>query len=420
MSKINVLDTQEILSEINIYNKYAKHIPSLSRRENWNEIVDRNKDMQKRKFPNLSQEIDEAYELVYEKKILPSMRSIQFAGKPIEVNPSRIYNCSFMPIDNYKVFGEAMFLLLGGVGLGFSVQKHHVEKLPLIRKPLKTKRFLIGDSIEGWSDAIHHLMKAYLSNGARPNFDFRDIRPKGAKLITAGGKAPGPNPLKICLAKIESILESKKDGDQLSSIECHDIICHIADAVLAGGIRRAACISLFSFDDEEMFKAKYGSWWEENPQRGRANNSVVLLRSAIKKDDFDFLWKKIKDSESGEPGIIFTNDKEMGVNPCCLTGDTQIFTSKGQMPIKKIVEESLDLEVLTKNIKTGKLEFKKIKNKILTKKNASLIKLTLVLNSGKIKELKCTPDHKIYTSNRGWVEARFLTNEDEIEDTEGL
>lgn len=310
------IDTEELLSEINIHNKYAKYIPSLKRRENWDEIILRNKSMHIKKFPNLKDEIDKVYELVKDKKILPSMRSLQFAGKPIEVNPSRIYNCSYLPIDSYKAFGEIMFLLLGGCGVGYSVQKHHIEKLPPIRKPLRSKRYLIGDSIEGWADAVHHLTKAYLATGARPIFDFRDIRPKGARLITAGGKAPGPNPLKICLAKIEEVFEKKENGEQLKPIECHDIICHIADAVLSGGIRRAACISLFSFDDNEMINAKYGNWWELNPQRARANNSIVLMRSKINKREFKKLWEQIELNNTGEPGIYFTNDKDIGCNPC--------------------------------------------------------------------------------------------------------
>jgi ribonucleoside-triphosphate reductase (thioredoxin) len=317
MSLINVLDTEEILSELNIHNKYAKYIPNKQRRENWDEIIERDIILHLRKFIGLEKEIREAFQLVLDKKILPSMRSLQFAGKPIEVNPTRIYNCAFSAIDSYKAFGEAMFLLLGGCGFGFSVQKHHIEKLPLVRKPLKTKRFLVSDSIEGWADSVHHLVKAYFANGAKPIFDFRDIRPKGAKLVTAGGKAPGPAPLKICLAKIEDILENKKDGDQIKPIEVHDMICHIADAVLAGGIRRAATISLFSFDDKEMLQAKTGNWWESNPQRGRANNSISLVRSKIEETEFKDIWKQIEQSHAGEPGIFFTNDKDIGANPCC-------------------------------------------------------------------------------------------------------
>ena len=246
------------------------------------------------------------------------MRSLQFAGKPISLNNSRIFNCSYLPIDDWRSFSEVMFLLLSGCGVGYSVQNHHIEKLPEIKIPTKTRRFLVGDSIEGWADAVKVLMKSYFGiSNSRPKFDFRDIRPKGAELITVGGKAPGPEPLKECLFQIQKVLDRKKDGEQLKPIEAHDIICHIADAVLSGGIRRAALISLFDLHDEEMLTSKYGFWWEKNPQRGRANNSAVVIRSKVRKKDFFQLWDKIVASNSGEPGVYFSNDKDWGTNPCC-------------------------------------------------------------------------------------------------------
>jgi len=310
--------SQKILSDIVVYNKYAKYDPKKRRRETWDELVTRNKKMHQTKFPKLKDEIEDVYKMVYDKKILPSMRSLQFAGKPIEINNSRIFNCSFLPVDDFRSFSEVMFLLLSGCGVGYSVQHHHVEKLPEIRKPRKTRRFLVGDSIEGWADSIRSLMKAYFGKSATlPLFDFRDIRPKGAELITVGGKAPGPEPLKECLFQIQKVLDRKKDGEQLKPIEVHDIICHIADAVLSGGIRRAALISLFDLHDSEMLTSKFGTWWENNPQRGRANNSAVVIRSKVKEDDFFKLWGKIVASNSGEPGIYFSDDKDWGTNPCC-------------------------------------------------------------------------------------------------------
>ena len=310
--------SQEILSDIVVYNKYAKYIPKIQRRETWEELVTRNKKMHQSKFPDLKDEIESVYELVYDKKVLPSMRSLQFAGKPIDINNSRIFNCSFLPIDHWRSFSEVMFLLLSGCGVGYSVQNHHVEKLPEIRIPKKTRRFLVGYSIEGWADAVKVLMKSYFGiTAARPVFDFRDIRPKGAELITVGGKAPGPEPLKECLFQIQKVLDRKEDGEQLRAIEAHDIICHIADAVLSGGIRRAALISLFDLHDNEMLMCKHNSWWELNPQRGRANNSAVVIRHKVRKKDFFTLWEKIVASNSGEPGIYFSNDKDWGTNPCC-------------------------------------------------------------------------------------------------------
>jgi len=310
----------QILSDITVHMKYAKYLPEFKRRETWDELVTRNKAMHIKKFPTLKEEIDEVYKLVYDKKILPSMRSMQFGGKPIEISPNRIYNCAYLPIDSLYSFSETMFLLLGGTGVGYSVQKHHVEKLPPINKPYKkrTKRYVISDSIEGWADAVKVLMKSYLNGrSSKIVFDFSDIRPKGARLVTSGGKAPGPQPLKECLFKIEGILNSKEDGDKLSTLEVHDIVCYIADAVLAGGIRRAALISLFSADDSEMISCKSGSWWELNPQRGRANNSAVLMRHKITKEFFMDLWKRVELSGAGEPGIYLNNDKDWGTNPCC-------------------------------------------------------------------------------------------------------
>ena len=315
--------SQRILSDITVYMKYAKFLPEKNRRETWEELVTRNKEMHQKKYPQIKDQIEEVYKMVYEKKILPSMRSLQFGGKPIEISPNRVYNCAYMPIDHPDAFSETMFLLLGGTGVGFSVQKHHVEKLPEIKKPnpSRTRRYLIGDSIEGWADAIKVLIESYLGvKSSTPIFDFSDVRQKGALLVTSGGKAPGPQPLKDCIHNITKVFENKVDGEKLSPIETHDIVCHIADAVLAGGIRRAALISLFSADDDEMISCKSGNWWESNPQRGRANNSAVLLRHKVTKEYFMDLWKRIELSGAGEPGIYLSNDKDWGTNPCCEIG----------------------------------------------------------------------------------------------------
>ena len=308
----------ETLSQIVTFNKYAKYLPQLNRRETYDEIIMRYVQMMVDKYPHMAKRIVGQSQYIFDKKILPSMRALQFAGPAIQKNEARIYNCCYLPIDDYRAFGEVMFLLLGGTGVGYSVQFKHIEKLPEIRKPSKEQKFLVGDSIEGWADAVKHLIGSYLGyRNTKPRFDFSDIRQKGTRLITAGGKAPGPDPLKTCLFELEQILNKKSDGEKLSTIEVHDIVCHIADAVLAGGIRRAALISLFSADDESMLTCKFGSWWESNPQRGRANNSAVLVRHRITKEFFLNLWKKIELSGSGEPGFYFTNDADWGTNPCC-------------------------------------------------------------------------------------------------------
>ena len=320
MKEIN----SNILSDITVHMKYAKYNPDLQRRETWNELVDRNMAMHIKKYPSLEVDIRKAYSYVFTKQILPSMRSLQFAGKPIEISPNRLYNCSYLPVDSVDAFNEIMFLLLSGCGVGYSVQQHHIKQLPNIIKPFskRSRRFVIGDSIEGWSDAIKVLVKSYLGDkkSSRVIFDYTDIRPKGARLVTSGGKAPGPQPLKECLIKIEGILEAKEDVSKLTSLETHDIVCHIADAVLAGGIRRAALISLFTATDDEMISCKSGNWWETNPQRGRSNNSAVLMRHKITKEFFMDLWKRVELSGAGEPGIYLNNDKDWGTNPCCEIG----------------------------------------------------------------------------------------------------
>ncbi|SVE07271.1 uncharacterized protein METZ01_LOCUS460125, partial [marine metagenome] len=206
----------EVLSDLVHHMKYAKYLEGKNRRETFEETVTRNRDMHIKKFPELKDEITDAYQYVYEKKVIPSMRSMQFAGTAIEVNPTRMFNCSYLPIVEPGAFWETMFLLLSGAGVGYSVQRHHVEQLPEIRKPIKSRRYLIQDSIEGWADSIKVLMRAYFDNRSLPLFDYRAIREKGARLVISGGKAPGPEPLKVCLNELQRILNLKMDGDKLT------------------------------------------------------------------------------------------------------------------------------------------------------------------------------------------------------------
>lgn len=399
--------SNKILSDITVHMKYARYIPELQRRETWEELVTRNKIMHQTKYPNLTEEIENAYKLVYDKKVLPSMRSLQFAGKSIEISPNRIYNCAYLPIDDWRAFGEIMFLLLGGTGVGYSVQRHHVEKLPPIHKPKKDRerRFLIGDSIEGWADSVKALIKSYFNGSSSIRFDYSDIRPKGSRLITSGGKAPGPEPLRIALEKIRSLLDQKNDGEQLRPIEVHDVICHIADAVLAGGIRRAALISLFSANDDEMVSSKFGSWWELNPQRGRANNSAVLLRSKVTEEFFKELWKKIELSNAGEPGIYLSHDKDWGTNPC-VTGDTLVAVADGRnaVSIKQLAEENYTGPVYSIQTQTGQVVTSYCSRVWKTRENAELVKVTLDDGS----EFRCTPDHLIMLRNGNYIPAKDL------------
>lgn len=311
----------KILSDITVFGKYARFLKDFNRRETWEEICWRNADMHIQKYPHLKDRILKIYnEWVITKRILPSMRSLQFGGKAIERNPARIYNCAYLPIEHTDAFSETMFLLLGGTGVGYSVQRRHVSKLPVVVGALKrSRRYVIGDNIEGWGDSVKVLVEAYFNGKLQPVFDYDDIREKGSELVTSGGKAPGPDPLRVCLARIEAILHGAI-GRQLTPIEAHDILCFIADAVLAGGIRRAAMISLFSLDDNEMMEAKSGNWWETNPQRGRANNSVVLLRATTTYEDFSRVWSRVQNSGAGEPGIFWTDNLDWGTNPCAEVG----------------------------------------------------------------------------------------------------
>lgn len=304
-----------ILSDLVVYGKYAQHLYGLHRRESYSETVARNREMHARSFPHLTREIDEAYEFVEAKQVLPSMRSMQFAGAPIGKNHARMYNCAYTPIDHHAAFAEIMFLLLCGTGVGYSVQTRHVNRLPSIKEPSGSQRYLVGDSIEGWADAVRHLLKAYLQGTPRPRFAFDDIRPKGARL-SSGGSAPGPEPLRDALALAEDVLLRKKPGERLSPLECHDIICHLSNAVLAGGIRRSAMMALFDATDHEMLMAKSPEAMAANPQRWRSNNSAVLIRGCTSRAEFDRLFAIAQESQAGEPGIFWTNDPDYGTNPC--------------------------------------------------------------------------------------------------------
>lgn len=308
--------------------KYAKFNAEKQRRETWEEIVERNRMMHVDKYNLLYNNnaefrnlLDSTYELVEEKKVLPSMRSMQFGGEAIKVANNRVYNCAFMPVDSYNSFSEAMFLLLGGTGVGYSVQKDNVNQIPpRVSKPKEKMTpisYQIGDSIEGWANAVRQAVISKMFN-VDTVFDYSQIRPKGSIIKTSGGRAPGPAPLETCLNRImDTIDENVSYGERMSPIVAHDIMCHLADAVLSGGIRRAAMISLFDKDDDEMINAKAEAFWEKNPQRMRANNSVVLDRATVTKEDFERIWAAARHHNSGEPGFYFTNDVTWGTNPCC-------------------------------------------------------------------------------------------------------
>ena len=281
--------SNRLLSEIVAYRTYAKHLSAFNRRESLEETLNRNLTMYLEKYPKLSRDIIKAFKQVHDFNVMPSMRSLQFGGEAIFRNNVRLFNCSFANITYPRIFAEALFLLLSGTGFGYSVQNHHIKQLPSLRKPKEEGAYVVHDSIEGWAEALNQLMSAYFFGSIRPVFDFSKVRSKGSYLVTTGAKAPGPEPLRQMLVKVEDML-IKAINRKLTSLEVHDIVCLIADCVLSGGIRRAALISLFDRTDTAMLTSKHGSWWEKYPHRARANNSAVMPRSETTYEEFKAVY----------------------------------------------------------------------------------------------------------------------------------
>ena len=339
------------MSDYVFYAKYAKYNKEKNRRETWSETVNRVFDMHekhlKNKLININEELSDYLSLaklyVKQKRVLGSQRALQFGGEPILNHNEKIFNCSATYVDRPRAFQEIIYLLLNGCGVGFSVQKHHVAKLPEIikhstNKPLK---WVIDDSIEGWADAVGVLINSYFKDNWCDDFDesirnrdiefdYSRIRPEGS-MISGGFLAPGPNGLHQSLDKIKLLIEKRLNNNEcrLHPIDVYDILMHCSDAVLSGGVRRAACIALFSKDDVEMLNAKTENWFELNPQRGRSNNSVVIKRDECTKDEFKNIIEKIK--QFGEPGFIFVDDYETLVNPCAeISFECHDYDSKNQ------------------------------------------------------------------------------------------
>ena len=321
------------LQDYTFVSKYARYLPQQKRRETWVEAVERVRDMHIRRYPQIEQEIIWAFEQVKQRRVLGSQRALQFGGSPIEKKNARIYNCIASYCDRLRFFQECFWLLLCGCGTGFSVQKHHVAKLPCLLeertsfKTLSKKVYVIPDSIEGWSDALGVLLSSYLEDGEFPEyrgtevvFDPSLIRPEGAPLGSSTGKAPGPKPLMKALEQVRKVLDQcvLAGQKQLRPIDAYDIVMHTSDAVLSGGVRRSATICLFSPDDEEMATAKIGNWFVDNPQRGRSNNSALLLRGKTTKEEFEKLMGYVR--EFGEPGFVWSDSTELVVNPCVEIG----------------------------------------------------------------------------------------------------
>jgi ribonucleoside-diphosphate reductase alpha chain len=323
------VDALKEMSEFVFTSKYARYNEKAKRRETWGEAVTRVETMHLKKYAFLPKEdkaeIVAAFDSVREKKTIPSMRSMQFGGVPIEAKNARIYNCSVRHVDSPRAFSEIFFLALCGCGVGIGLQKQFLDRLPdLVDSSDKTGTvitYVVEDTIEGWSDTVEALLNCYFKNtaysGRKLVFDFSRIRKKGSKIKTGGGKAPGYKPLKNALGKVKKMLDDLIEENQvkrLRSIDVCDILCHCSDAVLSGGVRRSALSFIFDKNDDLMMNAKTGEWFKENPQRARGNNSVLLLRNDVTLDEFKSIVSKTR--EFGEPGFVFANDSRQLLNPC--------------------------------------------------------------------------------------------------------
>jgi hypothetical protein len=345
--------SNKLLSDIVSFRTYAKYLINFGRREVFEETINRNMQMHLDKFPKLSRDIVKTYQRVHEFKVMPSMRALQFGGEAIIKNNIRSYNCSYNHVDDPRVFGEILFLLLSGTGNGYSVQRRHVNKLPTLVHPREEGTYISHDSIIGWAQSLDMLIDAYFYGRMRPIFDFSNIRSKGSYLVTTGARAPGPAPLKYMLDQVEIRLKAAV-GRRLKPIEVHDIVCIIADCVLSGGIRRAALICLFDRTDEEMLKCKHGTWWEKHPYRARANNTAVLPRGVVKKEQFKHIYNMCIESNAGEPGFMWTNDENMGTNPSMRAG-TKIWTKEyGIIPIEHLQDKEFTVKNLDGSLSNAK------------------------------------------------------------------
>lgn len=323
---------KQMLSQSKFYMGYSRWVDLEDRYETWEESVSRVMNMHREKYkhkltPDLEELISFAEQAYKDKVVLGAQRALQFGGDQIFKHEARMYNCSVSHCNRTRFFQEAMYMLLCGCGVGFSVQTHHIEQLPKIKKRYakKSKVFTVPDTIEGWADAFGVLLSSYFVcggdypefEGCQVHFDFSKVRPKGA-MISGGFKAPGPDGLRSSLQKCEELLENligdNKEAVRMKPITAYDFVMHMSDAVLSGGVRRSATICMFSKDDEEMLNAKTGDWFVSNPQRGRSNNSVVLIRDEVTREEWAHIMESVK--QVGEPGFIFTENKEFCYNPC--------------------------------------------------------------------------------------------------------
>lgn len=307
---------KDMMSESKFYMGYSRWKDDEERYETWEESVERVMNMHREKYSDvMTDELEELIkfaELAYkDKAVLGAQRALQFGGPQIFKHEARLYNCSTTHIDRPRVFQEIMYMLLCGSGVGFSVQHQHISKLPKIKKrsDKRSKIYQIPDSIEGWADAYGVLLSSYFEDGGvfpafagcQVHFDFSLIRPKGSE-ISGGFMAPGSEGLRQSLQRCEELLNAQFEQESVVSmrpIVAYDLIMHMSDAVLSGGVRRSATICIFSKTDHEMLNAKTGDWFVTNPQRGRSNNSVMLIRDELERTEWAGIMKSVRDF--GEP-----------------------------------------------------------------------------------------------------------------------
>ena len=393
------------LQNYTFVSKYARWLEDKNRRETWKEAVDRVREMMHTQYAdkNISSDIDWAYDMMYKKKVLGSQRALQFGGEPILKRHAKIYNCTSSHCDRLRFFQECFWLLLCGSGTGFSVQKHHIAKLPSLEHQVEegqATKYVIDDSIEGWANSLGVLLSSYSSKpteefkqykNAHIVFDYSNIRPKGSSLASGVGKAPGYEPLANGLEKIRTLLDKCIQNGQkkLRPIDAYDIIMHSSDAVLSGGVRRSASLALFSHDDTEMTKAKTGNWYSENPQRARSNNSALLLKETTTYEEFELLMQSVK--EFGEPGFIWSDSTEMTFNPC-VVADSTVVTNNGIQMVSELIDKPFNAIVDGVSYPSYNGFWKTGTKQVIE----------LQFKSGR--SLKVTPNHKIMTKT-GWKEA---------------
>jgi len=414
--------------------RYSRWLEKENRRETWDETVERyfnffeNHLKVNQKYdldPTLRQELKDA---ILNLEIMPSMRCLMTAGPALDRSNIAGYNCAYIAINRVRAFDEVLMTLMCGTGVGFSVERQYVEKLPTISESFSATdtTIIVEDSKTGWAKAYKELV-SLLIGGQIPKWDLSKVRAAGARLKTFGGRASGPRPLED-LFKFTIDTFKRASGRKLTSLECHDLVCKIAEVVVVGGVRRSALISLSNLTDERMRDAKSGAWWEANPQRALANNSVAYKEKpeiGVFMDEWVSLYK----SKSGERGIFNREaakktvmklgdrrdpNHEWGVNPCCLDGDTLVQTNLGQVPLSQIVADTEGYTVLSMNHDTNKLEYTEILTGDITRPDAEIIKIEIVSANNSITTLRLTSDHQVWTENRGYVEAGSLTEEDVV------